>query len=487
MQKNLFTKYFTVCCSIILAGITILGVIFMLFASQYFRQDKYKLLSRNLKQAATVTIADYKYSGFQSLDKDTILNIYYVLGNAIDADIYLSDLNGKTLICSHNYQCNHVTGTISPSIITKATEGEFQETGNLGGIYHSPYYTVGMPVKIGDQVIGVLFASSSADTLHEFLLEMIQMFAISALLVIAVSFIVIYFVTNRLVKPLREMVNATQSFINGDFTVRIPVDGYTEIDRLGMAFNNMATNLGALESMRRSFIANVSHELKTPMTTIGGFIDGILDGTIPEEKRSYYLGVVSDEVKRLARLVRSMLDMARIEAGETTLKPAEFDINEMIVTTIFTFEQKIEGKRLEIRGLDAGKIMVDADPDLIHQVVYNLIDNAVKFVNEGGYLEFNYTVEGNVTYIGVKNSGAGIPKNEIAHVFDRFYKSDKSRSLDKDGVGLGLYIVRSIVNLHAGEIIVRSVEGEYCEFVFSLPSAASKASQNVFRKGEKYK
>ena len=219
------------------------------------------------------------------------------------------------------------------------------------------------------------------------------------------------------------------------------------------------------------------------MTTIGGFIDGILDGTIPDEKRDYYLGVVSEEVRRLSRLVRSMLDMARIEAGETTLHRREFDINEIVVTTVFTFEQAIEGKHLDVRGLDHGKVMVDADPDLIHQVVYNLIDNAVKFVNDGGYLEFSFVSEGDITYIGVKNSGAGIPKDEISHVFDRFYKTDKSRSLDKNGVGLGLHIVRSIVNLHSGEIIVNSIEGEYCQFVFSLPSASPKNA----RKGEKFK
>ena len=160
-----------------------------------------------------------------------------------------------------------------------------------------------------------------------------------------------------------------------------------------------------------------------------------------------------------------------IEAGEMTLRPTVFDVNEIVCSTIFTFEQSIESKELEIRGLDVGKVMVEADEDLIHQVVYNLLENAVKFSNQGGYIELSYTTKGKMTYVSIRNSGDGIAKEEIPKVFDRFYKTDRSRSMDKTGVGLGLHIVRSIINLHQGEVIVRSAEGEYCEFSFSVPSA----------------
>lgn len=165
------------------------------------------------------------------------------------------------------------------------------------------------------------------------------------------------------------------------------------------------------ETVRRSFIANVSHELKTPMTSIAGFIDGILDGTIPPERERHYLTLVSDEVKRLSRLVRSMLNIAKIEAGEMKLNPTVFDVNESVLSSIFTFEQTIDAKHLEIRGLeDTGKIMVEADQDLIHQVVYNLLENAVKFANEGGYVEVSYTVDPKRTYINIKNSATGMPE-----------------------------------------------------------------------------
>ena len=261
---------------------------------------------------------------------------------------------------------------------------------------------------------------------------------------------------------------------------------FDELGKLAMAFNNMASSMTTMESTRRSFIANVSHELKTPMTTIGGFIDGILDGTIPPDRERHYLEIVSAEVKRLSRLVRSMLDVAKIEAGEMKIELAPVDINDVILRTVFTFEQRIEDKHLDIRGLEADRVMVLADVDLIHQVVYNLIDNAVKFVNDGGYIEFSYDVQDDLTYIGVKNSGAGLSKEEVAHVFDRFYKTDKSRSMDKTGVGLGLSIVRTVINMHSGESIVRSVEGEYCEFQFTLKTANARNSQNLL-KNEKEK
>ena len=472
MQKSLFTKYFTICLSMLLVCIVVLGAILMAFAARYFEQDKYSLLETSVDEMVDMTEGYYEGNTPYG-SKEQLLKSYSVLANAIDARFFLvsADTN-KTLLCTDEQPCEHFTYMVSDEIVTTAMEkGVYRELGRLSGIYQGQYYTLGKPVVTSSGVKGVIFASISANSLLFFLGEILKMFLLSAVLVVVIAFVVIYFITARMVRPLRQMVSAVESFSKGDFSVRVPVQDYSEVGRLAMAFNNMASALATQESSGRSFVANVSHELKTPMTTIAGFIDGILDGTIPPEKQQHYLRIVSDEVKRLSRLVRSMLDIARLEAGEMKLSPTTFDINDIVCQSVFTFEQAIDQKHLDIRGLDAGKVMVEADRDLMHQVVYNLLENAVKFVNEGGYIQVSYHTENDETMVSIKNSGQGLTKEELSKVFNRFYKTDKSRSLDKNGVGLGLHIVRSIVNLHGGRIMARSVEGEYVEFMFTVPTA----------------
>lgn len=452
------------------------------FASQYFKEDRFRLLEHNAQQAATLTYSNFKSNDYRAVDPRVVLPMYTILANAIEADIYLTNTQGEVLLFAEGSLSAQEQVNISKRIIDLACkEGEYEELGKMDGVYKDGHYTVGLPILTdANQPAAVIFVSASASALSVFLAEILKMFIVSALAVLILSFAAVYFITAGLVRPLRKMVAATQSFSKGDFTVRVPVESYDEIGQLAISFNNMASSLATTETVRRSFTANVSHELRTPMTTIGGFIDGILDGTIEGEKRDYYLKIVSQEIRRLSRLVRSMLNIARIEAGELEIKPDLFDVNDTVIKTVFTFEKPLEEKNIEVRGLDSGKVMVEADPDLIHQVVYNLIENAVKFANENGYISVSYAENDLFTSVGIKNSGDGIPKDEIPHVFDRFYKADKSRSRDKGGAGLGLHIVRSIINLHGGEIIVRSVEGEFCEFVFTIPKPQIKG-KNVLR------
>ena len=473
MQKSIFSKYFRVCAVTVLSSIVVLGTLFMLFAAQYFSKEKISLLTN-----CTTVARGYVLERVDSrllLDRDALAPTLTALSESNDTTIFLTDINGKTLLCTEGSSCVvHSTYQIPASILRKADAGQYSEVGRLENLYKTPKFTVCQPVKTSAGAVGYLFVSADNADMRTFLTEMIKIFLISAVAVLLISFVATYFVTLKMVRPLREMSTAAKKFGQGDFTTRIRIDGDDEIGQLAMSFNNMARSLSELESMRRSFIANVSHELKTPMTSIAGFIDGILDGTIGKDQERHYLRIVSDEVKRLSRLVRSMLNLSRIEAGELKVQTTPFNILEIICETVFSFEQSIEQKKLDIRGLDTDKVMVDADPDLIHQVVYNLVDNAVKFVSEGGYLEFSFSVDASMTYVGIRNSGEGLSKEEIPRVFDRFYKTDRSRGVDKNGVGLGLYLVRSIINLHGGDIIVKSVQGEYTEFVFSVPTAKSK-------------
>lgn len=485
MQKTLFKKYFSIYASLIIISMTILGVILMIFSSQYIRQEKYDTLVRTLDKAI---------SKIDSEDREILLNdsieineYINVLSDITKSKIFLYGKDStEALYCTEKAPCSHTIEEIDKEILNSVDKNKiYKETGTLSDLYSDKYFTVGKTIedKNGNN-IGYIFASMEVSSHYDsFLGELFKMFIVSAICVFLLVMIIINFVTHEMVKPLRDMSEAAKEFGKGNFSKRLPVERLDEIGQLAMSMNNMAESLSVLENMRRSFISNVSHELKTPMTTIGGFIDGILDGTIPVEKHKQYLRIVSDEVKRLSRVVRSMLNLAQIEAGELKLNPEKVDMIDTICQTLFNLEHQIESKKLEIRGLDRDKVLVEADPDLIHQVIYNLVENAIKFSNEGGYIEFNFTKNASNYLIGIKNSGEGLSREEIPRVFDRFYKTDRSRGLDKNGVGLGLYIVHSIINLHGGEIIVKSVKGEYCEFLFSLP--ASKQTSKLKRKIEK--
>ena len=271
------------------------------------------------------------------------------------------------------------------------------------------------------------------------------------------------------------MAAAALKFAHGDFSARVTAEGSDEIGALAASFNKMAESLEQSEKRRSDFLANVAHELKTPMTTISGFADGILDGTIPPERERQYLETISSETKRLNRLVRRMLDVTRVEnAGVEELRKKSFDVLELLARTLIVFEKKINDKNLEVDAmLPEESMMVLGDADAINQVIYNLLENAVKFSVPGSELGVSLFKQGGKAYVSVKNHGETIPPEELALIFDRFHKTDKSRSMDRDGVGLGLYIVKSILNNHGEDIVVTSRDG-VTEFVFSLTLKPSK-------------
>jgi len=325
-----------------------------------------------------------------------------------------------------------------------------------------------------DNTAGIVLVCSSSSSIPGIAQNAVRTTVIAILWVAAAALITVFFVTDKIVSPLKQMSEAARSFSQGKFDVRVPVSGNDEVAELATAFNNMASTLEKNEELRKTFLANVSHDLRTPMTTIAGFIDNILSGAIPYEKQNYYLEIVSSEVKRLARLVNSLLDISRIQAGDRKFVMAPFDICEMSRQIIISLEQRLEAKNLDVRfEPEQDKMLVNADRDAIYQVLYNLCDNAVKFSKDGGVYKISHIERDGKIYTAVYNEGQGIEKEELPLVFDRFYKSDKSRGLDRTGVGLGLYIVKTIINSHGEEIWVNSVYGEYCEFVFTLSPADS--------------
>lgn len=490
-SSGLFRKYFFVTISIILASFVFIGGALLLLVSKLWMDEKTELLIENsisvAQNTSDVLESDYlANSGRGSVI--VICNTLLQISNAVDADIFITNVDGEVVYCKEILQSNMalITGNcmvhnqykVPKDVMSAAVNGSYRATGDLDGSLSDIHFIVGTPVVVNGKTVAVVFATQPiVDGLAPYIFAIFRMFFTAALVAAVITFILVYLVSYRLTKPLREMSTAVKQYATGDFSKRIAIKrsrfkifGPDETDELIQAFNSMAQALATLEMSRRSFVANVSHELKTPMTTIGGFIDGILDGTIEKEKESQYLKIVSDEVKRLSRLVTGMLNMSKYEAGELDLKPVNFDISEMIFRTLIGFEQIIDKKHIEIRGLDSmNPNSLTADKDMINQVVYNLVDNAVKFTPDGGYIEVSSKSDPEKVIVKIRNSGKGIPSEEIDKIFERFYKIDKSRSYDVKGAGMGLYLCKMIVEFHGGQIVARSEVGEYTEFIFQLP------------------
>lgn len=490
VKKTLFRKYLKITSLIILVSFLCLGSVMVVFVSRYWNMERRELLLQNahgVSDIAATSLLKEDKNTF-TIDGNRMEEFVSAFSENIDACILVTDVDGK-IVMSHNdvrLQANvdGTSTTLDKDILDYVIRnGQYYGKTDLGGYFGEKYGVAGVPIVVTNEngvetTIGAAFAVSSLAAVTGFQAEVIKMFFLAGIAAFMVAFGVTWLYSYRMTRPLRTMCDATKSFAMGDFSVRVPVFSDDEVGELAKAFNQMAETLANSESMNRNFIANVSHELKTPMTTISGFIDGIIDGTIPPEKEQYYLGIVSTEVKRLSRLVKTMLDLSRIDSGKMVLRRARFDISNTIFVALLSFESKIDEKKIEIRGLeDSQPIFVDGDPDMIHQVLYNLLENAVKFTNVNGYIEIHAVEEPERVTVSIRNSGPGISPDDVKMIFDRFYKTDKSRSQDKNGMGLGLYIVKTMVQLHGGEIHVESVENEYTLFEFWIPNHSEKSEK----------
>lgn len=490
-RQNIFFKYFVIFVSIFTVSFMILGMSIGFMVNAYSLREKTQLLEQNTQTIAKAVSNSFIINNMNSIysyDKEAVCESINMISKCIDSEILVCDVSGQAIFCKDQIGYNayrdqsmvchdHQGFKVDDKYLQRVYEGASVGKMLING---EQCYIVGCPIvnerQYGDftvdgNIIGCVFAITPAGT-ASIVLATLRVFFIVALLCLSVGFLMIWSLTKRMVTPLQQMSAAAKSFAVGDFSYRVNIQGNDELADLGMAFNDMADALDKLESSRRSFVANVSHELKTPMTSIAGFIDGVLDGTIPSEKQDYYLKIVSDEIRRLSRLVVAMLNMSKIESGDFQMKPKNYNLSDQIIHILLTFEQKIEKKNIEIRGLENLDIHnVCADTDMIYQVVYNLFDNAVKFTNENGFIDITLKDEASFVEVHIKNSGEGINADELSRIFERFYKVDKSRSLDAKGAGLGLYIVKTMVEMHGGRIYARSDSMSEAEFVFTLPKA----------------
>ncbi|MBE6941954.1 MAG: HAMP domain-containing histidine kinase [Ruminococcaceae bacterium] len=473
-MKSTFSRLFTTISLILLAATVLISGCFQWLANRYLKEQAIASLQNDAKVVATLFKAGY---GDKSISNQDFYMALTVAVSVSGADMVICDGQGTLLMCADSPMgCEHVGLRLDKSYRDRIfAAGEFTDTGTIRGLYPESRYIAS--VAVTDDLTGapraiVLVSSPVDDTLTN-IRRISNTFLLVTVLVVLLSVAIATYFFRRQSNPLRDMARVASAFGHGNFSARVKTSGHNpqEVEELALAFNNMAASLEKGEYQRQEFVANVSHELKTPMTTISGYVDGILDGTIPPEKSREYLSLVSQETKRLSRLVRNMLDISRLQdqGGIPEEQKSRFDLSEMTGQVLISFEQKINDKNMDVQvEMPEHPVFTRANPDAINQVIYNLVDNAVKFCPVEGQLGIAIREGKNKVYLSVSNSSEDIPAEELPLVFERFHKTDKSRSKNRDSWGLGLYIVKTILDSHGENISVTSRDGK-TEFTFTLP------------------
>lgn len=473
-MKSIYLRNFTATALLVLTCFILVAFSFVgigrLYLIREYKSDMVASAEEVSRTAAAVGQNDSMNSWLLSM-------IISAISRSTGNHIFITDANGLVMSCSDQTpMCKHYGTLLPEDIMAEIKSGQETEISTLGGMYTNPRYIVTHEItrETDGKLMGYVFVTNAPDNILSNWSTFVLIATVIAVLVLCMSLAVSLVYSKRMARPLDEIAAASRKFARGDFSVRVKQqeDPTDEMGALIDSFNKMADSLQNAENRRSEFIANVSHELRTPMTTIAGFADGILDGTIPKDQETKYLTSIRDETRRLSRLVRDMLDASQTRArAADPSKRTVFDLTELVLQTLLSFETRATQKNLDVDPqLPENHIMVIADKDAITRVIYNLLDNAVKFATPGSCLTLRLYRDAQKAYVSIKDIGETIPPDDLPFIFDRFHKSDRSRSLDKDGVGLGLYLVKSIINSHDEDIAVKSEDGA-TEFVFTLKLA----------------
>lgn len=463
-MRKAFFRQFLLTSTLLLLSFLVLGSAFGLLVNNFLSEENADTLRSNANTLAQYTSLDYVYGGM-IVANSRLCDFIDVFASISGNTITLTNEQGTLLYSSHPEELRG-TRVGDAMIGSVLLSGEYNGMGTLGGLFSREHYNIGISVTAGSgQIVGAVFVSAPTERMRGVIGNFIQIFFIVASVVLFLSWIWAYVAAHHMSRPLKKMAEAAREFALGKFDRRI--EGEQRIDEIGelaASFNNMAASLERTEALRRDFIANVSHELKTPMTTIGGYIGGMLDGTIPPDKQEKYMQIVASETKRLSRLVSQMLEISRIDAADApNRKP--FDLCELTRRVLLGMESKINEKSIDIEvGFD-DPVEVLADPDAITQVVYNLTDNAIKYADSETIIEIDIQIRAGKAVFSVANTGRVIPPEELPLIFDRFHKVDHSRK--SEGLGLGLHIVKSIINKH-GETVGMTSDGGRTVASFTL-------------------
>ena len=462
--KSLFYKF-------ILAYL-VFGILGFLFVAIFSSRMTYRYLLReqtgHLYSEATLIASTYSDSGHSGFSEQDIRKHMEAVSTFLDAEIWVVNPQGVILIDGN---AKSRKGTTVPDFDVVNTGNTRYEIGDYHGMFPYRVLTVGAPIVRNYTTSGYVLIHKGLHDLTQHQNQILNIVYVSALVIFLLSLLIMAVFTIIVYRPLRRITEGATKYAAGDYTYKIQNHSQDEMGYLAETLNFMSDEIAKADDYQKQFIANVSHDFRSPLTSIKGYLEAILDGTIPPELEEKYLLRLISETERLTKLTQSMLNLGSLDK-KGFLSRTNFDVNRMIREVCASFEMTCEKKSLVFELTFAEKKeMVYADYSKIQQVLYNLIDNALKFSNPKSSIRIRTGLRGNKVFISVKDTGIGIPKKDIQKIWDRFYKADQSRGKDKHGTGLGLAIVKSIINAHDENIDCVSTEGVGTEFTFTLPKA----------------
>ena len=466
-MKSLYKKHILLyVCILLVTFVVTAGATYFSLSNIHIRREKEKLV----EQGATLqNIMGELY--FNGAAYNEFTSAIQILEDYMNAQVFYVNASGKISMVTEGIESRWIGKTITDRTVQMVLDGNITYIeGNFGGMFADKSLTVGYPISFGGFVQGGVFICKSLPEIREDFLSLYGNILIIMLIALVAGVVFVLLFTRRIVKPISEMNKAARVIAYGNFDERIKIKSKDEVGQLAESFNFMAQSLEETEQMRRDLITNISHDLRSPITSIQGFLTAIEDGTVPPEKTGRYISIITDETKRLLKMADNIMDMSRVQAGTIELYKEDFSVNELIKSIVVANETKIREKNIEVNLIFESQNTVNADRDKISRVVQNLFDNALKFTDEGGYITVETTAIDNKLAISVKNSGEPIPEEDRIRIFERFFKGDRSRGKDNNGSGLGLSIVKELLNAH-GEIVSVSSGEDYNEFTFMLDIA----------------
>lgn len=463
----------------IVISYTLLGLLSLLVLCTYTQEtiskDNLYKEARRLYRASVQISSEYaSYFMNDSLSLEDFQTQMNTLGNYLDSSIWIMDNQGRILFDSSDPQTGTQAANASYTILDDFNTTDFGSHYYMTGYFYDTFsektLTVFYPITSGYKVksyvlihkplSAITTATDSFMNIAFYTVVIIYLCAILLLLLFSLS----------LYRPTRKIIQTAHSYAKGDFKSRTGINRRDELGLLANTLDYMAEELATLEDDQRKFISNVSHDFRSPLTSIKGYVEAMLDGTIPPELQEKYFNIILFETERLTKLTQSLIDLNRFGHHGIMLVITDFDINHMIKTTILTFEGTCTKRGLSFDLVLTGtELFVTADMGKIQQVLYNLIDNATKFSNSNSAIQIETSIKNEKVFISVKDSGIGIPSDSLKKIWNRFYKTDLSRGKDKKGTGLGLSIVKEIIQAHNENINVISTEDVGTEFIFTLP------------------